>query len=140
MHVRLPARFPVLLAAAALAASSATAAAAAAPARDCAALRGCEAKFCHIENDIAAAQAQGNSRREAGLRKALSEARGSCTDASLRAERQDALAERREEVTEREEELAEARRDGRQDKIDKALRKLKEAQDDLKSAQDDLLR
>ncbi|MBO9353047.1 DUF1090 family protein [Bordetella petrii] len=110
------------------------------PAQDCSALRDCAAKFCHIENDIAAAQAQGNSRREAGLRRALSEARGSCTDASLRAERQDAIAERREEVTEREEELAEARRDGRQDKIDKALRKLKEAQDDLKDAQDELLR
>ena len=36
-------------------------------ASDCAALRGCAAKFCHIENDIAAAQAQNNSRREAGL-------------------------------------------------------------------------
>lgn len=138
MHVRLPVRFPLALAAV-LAAASLPATAAESP-RDCSALRGCEAKFCHIENDIAAAQAQGSSRREAGLRRALSEARGSCTDASLRAERQDALAERRAEVTEREEELAEARRDGRQDKIDKALRKLKEAQDDLKEAQADLLR
>ncbi|MCD0505004.1 DUF1090 domain-containing protein, partial [Bordetella petrii] len=108
--------------------------------QDCSALRSCAAKFCHIENDIAAAQAQGNSQREAGLRRALSEARGSCTDASLRAEREDAIAERREEVTEREEELAEARADGRQDKIDKAQRKLEEAQADLKDAQDELQR
>jgi len=141
MHVRLPARFPVLLAAALATASLPTFAASPAGAvQDCSALRGCAAKFCHIENDIAAAQAQGNSRREAGLRRALSEARGSCTDASLRAERQNAIAERREEVTEREEELAEARRSGKQDKVDKALRKLHEAQADLKEAQDDLLR
>ncbi|MBV7485410.1 DUF1090 domain-containing protein [Bordetella sp. BOR01] len=131
-------RFSLALTAATLATAALSAGAQAA--QDCTALRGCAAKFCHIENDIAAAQAQGNSHREAGLRRALSEARGSCTDASLRAERQDAIAERREEVTEREEELAEARQDGRQDKIDKALRKLKEAQDDLKKAQDDLLR
>lgn len=109
-------------------------------AQDCSALRGCAAKFCHLENDIAVAQAHGNDRQEAGLRRALSAARGSCTDASLRAERQDALAERRAELATREKELAEARSDGRQDKIDKALRKLKEAQDDLKEAQDNLLR
>src|SRR5690606_5290891 len=118
----------------------ATPAAAQAQTQDCSALRGCAAKFCELETNIAAARAQGNSEREAGLRRALSEARGSCTDASLRAQRQDALAERRAELKEREDELAEARRDGRPDKIDKALRKLKEAQDELKQAQADLLR
>ena len=123
MPVRLPARLSLLLAAATLATASLPASAA----TDCTALRGCAAKFCHIQNDIAAAQAQGNSHREAGLQRALSEARGSCTDESLRADRQEAVEERREEVAEREEELAEARRDGRQDKIDKALRKLDEA-------------
>lgn len=118
----------------------ATAAAAQEQAQDCSALRGCAAKFCELETNIAAAQAHGNSAQEAGLRRALSEARGSCTDASLRAQRQEALAERRAELKEREDELAEARRDGRPDKIDKALRKLKEAQDELKQAQADLLR
>lgn len=109
-------------------------------AQDCSALRGCAAKFCSLENEISAAQAQGNRHREAGLRRALSEARGSCTDASLRAERQDALTERRAELAEREAELAEARRKGEQDKIDKALRKLQDAQDKLKEAQADLQR
>ncbi|MDM9558971.1 MULTISPECIES: DUF1090 domain-containing protein [Bordetella] len=109
-------------------------------AQDCTALRGCAAKFCHIENDIAAAQAQGNSRREAGLRRALSEARGSCSDESLRAERQQAVAEHREKVREREAELAEERREGDQDDIDKALRKLHEAQEELRQAQDELLK
>ena len=62
---------PLVLAAAAAAALGALPAQAA----DCSAARGCAAKFCHIENDIAAAQAQNNTRREAGLRKALAEAR-----------------------------------------------------------------
>src|SRR3546814_11490421 len=61
-----PVRFSLALTAATLAAAALPAGANAA--QDCTALRGCEAKFCHIENDIAAAQAQGNSHREAGLR------------------------------------------------------------------------
>ena len=115
-------------------------AAPAAAIQDCSALRSCAAKFCHIENDIAAAQANGNTHREAGLRRALSEARGSCTDESLRKDRLQAVDERKEEVQEREEELAEARAKGKQDKINKAQRKLEEAQADLKDAEDELQR
>ena len=107
-------------------------------ATDCAPLRGCAAKFCHIENDIAAAQAQNNTRREAGLRKALSEAKASCTDSRLQSQRD--VREKQSKVTEREQELKEAKAKGKQDKIDKAQRKLEEAQAEYNDALADLNR
>lgn len=116
--------------------SLATAAAAAAllgalpaqAATDCSAQRGCAAKFCEIENDIAAAQAQNNTRREAGLRKALAEAKANCTDGRLQSQREANVREKQSKVSERQQELKEARAKGKQDKIDKAQRKLDEAQ------------
>ncbi|KRC73503.1 hypothetical protein D3C87_252580 [compost metagenome] len=97
-------------------------------ATDCSAQRGCAAKFCQIENDIAAAQAQNNSRREAGLRKALAEAKANCTDGRLQSQREADVREKQSKVSERQQELKEARAKGKQDKIDKAQRKLDEAQ------------
>ncbi|KGD93886.1 hypothetical protein JL37_13000 [Achromobacter sp. RTa] len=103
-------------------------------ASDCSAQRGCAAKFCHIENDIAAAQAQNNTRREAGLRKALKEAKASCTDSRLQSQREADVREKQSKVAERESELKEARAKGKQDKIDKAQRKLDEAKAEYDAA------
>lgn len=103
-------------------------------ATDCSAQRGCAAKFCEIENDIAAAQAQNNTRREAGLRKALAEARAHCTDGRLQSQREADVREKQTKVSEREQELKEARAKGKQDKIDKAQRKLEEAQSEYNAA------
>ncbi len=103
-------------------------------ATDCSAQRGCAAKFCEIENDIAAAQAQNNTRREAGLKKALAEARANCTDGRLQSQREADVREKQTKVSEREEELKEARAKGKQDKIDKAQRKLEEAQSEYNAA------
>ncbi|PND31101.1 hypothetical protein A6B37_22110 [Achromobacter sp. HZ01] len=121
---------PLVLAAAAAAALGALPAQAA----DCSAARGCAAKFCHIENDIAAAQAQNNTRREAGLRKALAEARASCTDSRLQDSREAKVRDKQAEVAERESELKAARAKGKQDKIDKAQRKLDEARAEYDAA------
>ncbi|MGY6272989.1 DUF1090 domain-containing protein [Achromobacter denitrificans] len=103
-------------------------------ATDCSALRGCAAKFCHIENDIAAAQAQNNTRREAGLRKALAEAKANCSDSRLQSRREAEVREKQEKVAERESELKQARSKGKQDKIDKAQRKLDEAKAEYDAA------
>ncbi|MGO4400564.1 DUF1090 domain-containing protein [Achromobacter sp. PAB15] len=103
-------------------------------ATDCSAQRGCAAKFCEIENDIAAAKAQNNTRREAGLRKALAEAKAHCTDSRLQSQREADVREKQTKVSEREQELKEARAKGRQDKIDKAQRKLEEAQSEYNAA------
>ena len=103
-------------------------------ASDCSAQRGCAAKFCAIENDIAAAKAQNNTRREAGLRKALAEARANCTDSRLQSQREADVREKQNKVAERESELKQARAKGKQDKIDKAQRKLDEAQAEYNAA------
>lgn len=124
-----------LFVAGALLSAPALAAQPAAALKNCSELRSCEAKFCHIENSIAAAQANGNTHREAGLRRALEEAKQYCTPAGLRDERLQAIEDEKEDVREREEKLAEALRDGKQDKINKAERKLKEAQAELQEAQ-----
>ncbi len=103
-------------------------------ATDCSVQRGCAAKFCEIENDIAAAQAQNNTRREAGLRKALAEAKAHCTDSRLQSQREADVREKQSKVSEREQDLKEARAKGKQDKIDKAQRKLEEAQSEYNAA------
>jgi len=126
------------LAALALSASIAlpgNATAATPPAMACAEKTGCEAKFCRIQTEIDYAKAHGNSRKEAGLKKALEEARASCTTESLAAERAEKIRERQEEVIERQDELREAQEDGRTRKIERAQKKLKEAQDKLAEAQ-----
>ncbi|MCW0208383.1 hypothetical protein AVE30378_03647 [Achromobacter veterisilvae] len=127
---------PALLKPLALAAAAAAAIAAvpAQAAGDCSAQRGCAAKFCHIENDIAAAQAQNNTRREAGLRKALAEAKANCTDSRLQSQREADVREKQSKVSERESELKKARDKGKQDKIDKAQRKLDEAKAEYDAA------
>ena len=103
-------------------------------ATDCSAQRGCAAKFCEIENDIAAAKAQNNTRREAGLRKALAEAKAHCTDSRLQSQREADVRDKQSKVSEREQELKEARAKGKQDKIEKAQRKLEEAQSEYNAA------
>jgi hypothetical protein len=103
-------------------------------ASDCSAQRGCAAKFCEIENDIAAAKAQNNSRREAGLRKALAEAKAHCTDSRLQSQREADVRDKQSKVAERESELKQARAKGKQDKIEKAQRKLDEAQAEYNAA------
>lgn len=133
-------RLSLLLAGAALSAPLAAAQPPASAIQDCSELRSCAAKFCQIQNEIAAAQANGNTHRESGLRRALAEAQKSCTDESLRQERLKAIDEHQEKVREREAELAEARGTGKRDKIDKAQRKLADAQAELREAQDALQR
>ena len=115
--------FPTLMTAAALALLATGPARAA----DCSAARGCAAKFCQIENDIAQAQAHGNSRQEAGLRRALAEAKAHCTDSRLQNQREADVREKQNKVAEREGELKQARAKGKPEKIDKAQRKLDEA-------------
>lgn len=109
-------------------------------AADCSAARGCAAKFCQIENDIAQAQAHGNNRQEAGLRRALAEAKAHCTDSRLQNQREADVREKQNKVAEREGELKQARAKGKPEKIDKAQRKLDEARAEYDAALADLNR
>ncbi|RBL83524.1 DUF1090 domain-containing protein [Streptomyces cavourensis] len=109
-------------------------------ATDCSAQRGCAAKFCQIENDIAAAKADNNTRKVAGLQKALAEAKAHCTDSRLQSQREADVRDKQNKVSEREAELKTARAKGKQDKIDKAQRKLDEARAEYDAALADLNR
>ena len=91
-------------------------------------------------NDIAQAQAHGNSRQEAGLRRALAEAKAHCTDSRLQNQREADVREKQNKVAEREGELKQARAKGKPEKIDKAQRKLDEARAEYDAALADLNR
>ncbi|MCG2596195.1 DUF1090 domain-containing protein [Achromobacter insuavis] len=107
---------------------------------DCSAQRGCAAKFCQLENEIAYARANNNTHRVAGLQKALAEAKANCTDSRLQSQREADVREKQNKVSEREDELKAARAKGKQDKIDKAQRKLDEARAEYDAALADLNR
>jgi hypothetical protein len=101
-------------------------------------LTGCAAKKADIQQQIDYAKAHNNSYRIAGLEKALSEVSANCTDASLRAEREDDVRKKEQKVAEREQELTEAKATGRADKIQKKQEKLDEAEHELADAKAEL--
>ena len=103
-------------------------------------LKGCAAKRQELNQQIQQAHAAGNSKEEAGLRKALKENQSHCTDASLMKERQDKVAKAQREVTEREADLKKAEAKGDEKKIDKRKDKLADAQKELADAQAELNR
>ena len=107
---------------------------------DCSAQRGCAAKFCQLENEIAYARANNNTHRVAGLQKALAEAKANCTDSRLQSQREADVRDKQNKVSEREDELKAARAKGKQEKIHKAQRKLDEARAEYDAALADLNR
>lgn len=106
-------------------------------AQQCQTATGCEATFCNIQAQLTQAEAAGNTRRADGLRRALAQARASCTPESLQADHARELAEKEEDVREREQDLRDARQDGRARKIERAKKKLREAQEALDQARAD---
>ena len=77
---------------------------------------------------------------EAGLRRALAEAKAHCTDSRLQNQREADVREKQNKVAEREGELKQARAKGKPEKIDKAQRKLDEARAEYDAALADLNR
>lgn len=103
-------------------------------------LTGCAAKRQELNQQIQQAHAAGNSKQEAGLKKALKENQSHCTDASLAKERQDKVAKAEREVTEREADLKKAEAKGDEKKINQRKAKLADAQRELSDAQAELNR
>lgn len=97
----------------------------------------CAEKELEITRQLEHAQANGNAGRVRGLETALEKVQAHCTDAGLRAERQEKIDEARDEVAEREADLREAQKDGSPDKIEKRRQKLAEAEQELRDAQGD---
>lgn len=95
----------------------------------------CLAKRAEIEQRLAQAQSQGQGRELKGLKRASQANRAHCTNASLEAERSQAIAEASKKVAERQAELDEAQHKGDQDKISKRRAKVEEARLKLSEAE-----
>lgn len=104
----------------------------------CAGQRGCDAKRCQIERQLADARAHKNHNRIAGLERALAETRANCSDASLRQQREQKVDKARADVTAREADLREAQARGDAGKMAKRQRKLDAARAELKAAEAEL--
>lgn len=102
------------------------------------ALTGCAAKLYNIEQQIRLAETHENSYRVDGLKKAYTEVVATCTDASLKKEREADVLKKQQKVIERELELQEAKASGRADKIAKKQVKLIESRADLQEAEAEL--
>ncbi|WP_144635962.1 DUF1090 domain-containing protein [Bordetella genomosp. 13] len=97
---------------------------------------GCEAKRQEIEQQLAAAKAQGNRARVGGLESALANVKASCTDASLRRDAQDKVDKARQKLAERQRGLQEAKDEGRDaGKLADRQRKVDEARAELERAE-----
>lgn len=95
----------------------------------------CADKESQISRQLDQAQSHGNAGRVRGLEIALEKVQANCTDAGLRAERQEKIEEARDEVAERKADLQEALKEGSPEKIEKRKQKLAEAEQELREAQ-----
>lgn len=102
------------------------------------ALSGCAAKQQAITTQIEQAKAAGNSYKQTGLEKALSEVKANCTDAGLLKEQEKKVLDAKREVSTRQVDLDKAMKKGDPDKINKRKDKLAESREELKQAQEKL--
>lgn len=107
---------------------------------DCDELKGCERKFCAIEKQIGIAQENNNARREKGLRKALEEARESCTEQALGDDLINDIKKSEEDVLEYQADLKDAEREGDAEKVLKYRKKIEEEKREIKSLEETLSR
>ena len=105
---------------------------------DCHSLKGCQKKFCEIEEQIKIAQEKDNDRKEDGLKKALSEAKMHCTDKNLKKDLGKEIGEIKEEIAEYESDLKEAKEYGKTDKVRKYQEKIQEEQNKIKYLENEL--
>lgn len=103
----------------------------------CDSLIGCERKFCEIQTQINYAEQQQLSRKAAGLRKALSEAKAHCSDAGLRDDLADEIKEAKEDLADYQDDLKEAEAKGNTKKIRKYQEKIEHEQRKLKMLEDE---
>ena len=105
---------------------------------NCSHLKGCQKKFCEIENQLIIAQDKGNKGKEKGLRISLENAKEHCTDEGLKEKLIEKIDEIKKEITEYESDLKEAKTDEKKDKIDKYQEKIREEKAKIKNLEDEL--
>ncbi len=105
---------------------------------DCGSLKGCDRKFCEIENQLNIAEEKGNDRKAAGLAKALAEANLHCTDEDLREDLVEEIDEAKEDLAAYEADLKEAEEDGDMDDVRKYQKKIEEEKNEIKHLENEL--
>ncbi len=95
-------------------------------ATDCAAMQGCERKFCEIQHELAQAQADGKNYKAAGLSRALENAQTHCSNEQLKTDLQQELSEAEQDLAEYQADLQQAQQDADADKITKYEGKMTE--------------
>ena len=99
---------------------------------------GCAAKRQDITTQLETAKAAGNTNRQAGLEKALSEVNANCTDADLLKQQEHKVLDAKGEVGRRQTDLNKAMSKGDPEKIDKRKDKLAESRKKLQDEQEKL--
>jgi hypothetical protein len=99
---------------------------------------GCAAKRQDITTQLENAKAAGNTSRQAGLEKALSEVSANCTDADLLKQQEQKVLDAKREVSRRQADLNKAMSKGDPEKIDKRKDKLAESRKELQEEQEKL--
>lgn len=99
---------------------------------------GCAAKRQDITTQLENAKAAGNTNRQAGLEKALSEVTANCTDADLLKQQEQKVLDAKREVSRRQADLNKAMSKGDPEKIDKRKDKLAESRKELQEEQEKL--
>ncbi|MDN6298403.1 MAG: DUF1090 domain-containing protein [Halomonas sp.] len=104
----------------------------------CEGVKGCDRKFCEIEQQLDIAQKNGNKYQVAGLEKALKEARRHCTDEGLREDLAEDMEDAKEDLAEYEADLREAEADGDRDDRRKYRQKIAEEQNEIQRLESEL--
>lgn len=104
---------------------------------DCENLKGCDRKFCEIEQQINIA-AESNDRKTDGLKIALEEVRLHCTDKGLRENLVEEIQEAKADMAEYEADLKESEEDGDMGDVRKYQRKIEEEKQKILRLEGDL--
>jgi hypothetical protein len=107
-------------------------------AADCNQLKGCERKFCEIENQLAFAQEQKQSYKVSGLKKSLKNARKNCTNESLRDDVVRKIEDSNADIAEYESALQAAEKNGKAKKAAKYKNKIDKEKIEIKNLESEL--
>ena len=101
-------------------------------------LKGCERKYCEIEQELAVANAESNANKVKGLTRSLENAKASCTDKKIRENLLKDLEETRSDIADYESDIRDAEQDGKLEKIAKYKRKIAGKETELKMLEEEL--
>lgn len=107
-------------------------------ASDCAQLKGCEKKFCEIEQQLAHAREHNNKKQVAGLAKSLENSKKNCTNQSLREDLLKKIADAKSDLADYKDDLTKAEKSGKSQKVAKYKSKIAEEQAEINRLEKEL--